>query len=151
MNQLHGIKYVAVTNPAAIVNNASFTTNEVDTNGYNYATFIVQVGATDIAMSALKVQESDTSGSGFADISGADLSSGSDIEGNATAVPSSTDDDSIHVLQMSLTGRKRYLDLVATAGNGSTGTYLSAVCLLSQAKLAPDTVAEHGLGNLVQL
>ncbi|MGB0973235.1 MAG: hypothetical protein ACPGVG_20115, partial [Mycobacterium sp.] len=55
-------KFVMVTAPAAIVDNASLTTAEIDTVGYDYARVLVILGATDIAMTALTVTESDTSG-----------------------------------------------------------------------------------------
>lgn len=151
MSKLHDAKFLQVIAPAAIVDNASFTTIEIDTIGYNYATIIFNLGATDIAMAALKVQESDTTGSGFADISGADLSSATDIDGAATALPSATDDGNVVVIQMDLRGRKRFLDLVATAGNGATGTFGSAVCVLSQADVAPESVAAAGCETLVRL
>jgi len=151
MSKLHDAKFQQVIAPAAIVDDASFTTAEIDTLGYNYATIIFNLGATDIAMAALKVQESDVSGSGFADITGADLSSATDIDGVATALPSATDDNNVIVIQLDLRGRKRYLDLVATAGNGSAGTFGSAVCVLSQADVAPESVSAAGCETLVRV
>lgn len=148
---MHNEKYVQVIAPAAIVDDASFTTNEIDTLDFDYATLITSIGATDIAMAALKVQESDTSGSGFADITGADLSSATDIDGNATALPSSDDDNNLIVIQIDLRGRKRYLDLVATAGNGSTGTFASAICILSKGAVAPESVADAGAETLIRV
>lgn len=151
MNALHCSKFFQVISPAAIVDNASYTTNEIDTLGYNYATIIVNIGATDIAMAALKVQESDTSGSGFVDISGADCDGGTDIDGSTAALPSATDDDSLVVIQINMQGRKRYLDLVATAGDGAAGTYASAVCILSDADVAPESVAGAGAETLIRV
>lgn len=151
MNELHNAKFEQVIAPAAIVDDASFTTNEIDTLDFDYATIVVSIGATDIAMTALKVQESDTSGSGFADISGADVSSATDIDGSATALPSATDDNNLVVIQLDLRGRKRYLDLVATAGNGSTGTYGSAICVLSKGAIAPESVAGAGAETLIRV
>lgn len=151
MNDLHNAKFAQVIAPAAITDNASFTTVEIDTVDYDYATIIVNIGATDIAMTALKVQESDTSGSGMADITGADLDGGTDIDGSTTALPSATDDNKLVVIQIDLRARKRYLDLVATAGNGSTGTYASAVCILSRGAVAPDTVAASGAETLIRV
>jgi hypothetical protein len=52
-------KLISVTPPAAIVDNTSYATAEVDTNGFDYAQYIVYLGATDIAMTALSVTESD--------------------------------------------------------------------------------------------
>lgn len=148
---MHNEKYVQVIAPAAIVDDASFTTNEIDTLDFDYATLITSIGATDIAMAALKVQESDTSGSGFADITGADLSSATDIDGNATALPSSDDDNNLIVIQIDLRGRKRYLDLVATAGDGASGTFASAVCVLSKGAVAPESVSAAGAETLIRV
>lgn len=138
-------KVVSVINPAAILDDASATTNEIDTLGYDYCTIYVQVGATDIAVAALKVQESDTSGSGFADIS-ALTASGTTGDGR---LPTATDDNKVFAFFIDLRKRKRYLDLVATAGNGSTGTYLSAIAVLSRAKESPSSSTELGLGGML--
>ena len=151
MNALHCSKFQQVIAPVAIVDNASWTTVEIDTLGYNYATIIVNIGATDIAMAALKVQESDTSGSGFADISGADCDGGTDIDGSTAALPSATDDNNVVVFQVNLRGRKRYLDLVATAGNGAAGTFASAVVVLSDSDVQPESVSDTGAETLIRV
>lgn len=150
-NALHDSKFVQVIAPVAIVDDASWTTLEIDTLGYNYATIIFNLGATDIAMAALKVQESDTSGSGFADISGADADGGTDIDGVTAALPSATDDGNLIVFQIDLRGRKRYLDLVATAGDGAAGTFGSAVAVLSCGDLAPESVSGAGCETLIRV
>ena len=151
MSKLHDAKFVQVIAPAAITDNASFTTNEIDTLGFNYATIVFNLGASDIAMTALKVQESDTTGSGFADVTGADMSSATDIDGAATALPSATDDNKFVVIQMDLRGRKRFLDLVATAGDGAAGTFAAACCILTQSDVAPESVSAAGCDTLVRL
>lgn len=133
-------KYVLVTPPAAIVDNAAFTTNEIDTIGWDYITIIVAFGAMDIAMAALKVQESDTSGSGFADITGATF---------ASALPSATADNTMFAFYIDLRNRMRYLDVVATGGDGSAGTYMSAIAILSRGTTSPVTVAGRGLAAQV--
>ena len=72
MNNLQNVKVVNVTPPAAIKDNASFATTTIDTLGFNKVAIYFALGATDIAMTALMVQESDDSGmSGAADITGA--------------------------------------------------------------------------------
>src|SRR5688572_16313347 len=125
---LHALsrKVVVVTNPAAIVDNASFTTGEIDTLGWDYATILVHLGATDIAMTVLKVQESDVSGSGMADVTGL-VCSGTTGDGR---LPTATDDNKVFAFFIDLRGRKRYLDLVATIGDGTVGGFISAVCIL---------------------
>lgn len=139
MNCIQNAAWVSVTPPAAIIDNASATTTEVDTvqSGvkYNRATFVIYIGALDIAVTTCKVQESDTSGSGFADITG------------ATVSITDTDDNKIFVIDIDLRGRKRYLDLVLTLGNGTLGTYVSAHCVLTGAAEAPNTATLRGLGG----
>jgi len=151
MDEIQRAKFVQVIAPAAIVDNASFTTAEIDTLDYDYATIVFNLGATDIAMAALKVQESDTSGSGFADIDGLDMNGDTAIDGNAAALPSADDDNSVIVFQVDLRGRKRYLDLVATAGNGATGTYGSAVAILTKGAVYGGTEAEMGAETVLRV
>lgn len=134
--------FFPVIAPAAIVDNASFTTNEIDTvqNGvkYDHVTIIVHIGALDIAMTALKVQESDTTGSGFADITGT-------VGGTDFTLPTATDDNKVVVFSVNCTNRKRYLDLVATGGDGATGTYASAIAILTRGKRGPTTATLKNL------
>lgn len=133
------VKYVNVTPPAAIVDNASFATASIDTKGWNYVTILFILGAADIAMSALKLQESDTDSS-YADITGATF---------AGSLPSATDDNKIYAFHVNLLGRKRYLDVVATGGDGAAGTYGTCLAILSRGEQAPDTATLRGLGGQV--
>ena len=141
MNRLQNVKYVAITPPGAILDDASATTAEIDTLGFDYLTIVCQVGATDIAMTALKVTESDTSGSNHADVTGLVFGTSTDIDGNTSALPSATDDNKFFVFQIDLRGRKRYIDLTATMGNGTAGGYFVAFGILSRADDAPTTEA----------
>lgn len=132
MNQQQYVVRKWITPPAAISDNATLTTTEIDTIGYNYATIVVGIGATDIAMGSLKVTESDTAGSGHADITGADFSVA------PATVPSATDDNKFFVVNIDLrNGRKRYLDVTATTGNGTAGTYVCIWIELTRAQIAP--------------
>lgn len=145
-------KFVAITPPAAIVDNASYTTAAVDTKGYKFCQIVAQLGATDIAMVALKVQESDDSGmSGAADVTGLVVGTSNNIAGSASALPSATDDDKFMLFEVDLRGRKRYLDLVATAGDGTAGTYMSALAILHNGDIAPVTAAERGCDEILRV
>jgi hypothetical protein len=148
---IQNFKMVSVTPPAAIVDNAAFTTAEVDTKGFDYALFKVYIGAIDIAMAALQVTESDTSGSGHAAIAGTVFGTAADIEGTTTALPSADDDNTFVVIGIDLRGRKRYLDLNMTAGNGAAGTFAAAWCELYTADAMPTTVAGHGCSAMVMV
>lgn len=144
-------KYLQVIAPAAIVDNAAFTTTEIDTLGWDYAEIIVNIGATDVAMAALKVQESDTSGSGFTDVTGLDMDGDTDIDGNTAALPSATDDNKLIIFQIDLRNRKRYLDLSATAGNGTNGTFASGICRLSRGAEWPSSSTEFGAETVLRV
>lgn len=138
MNSTQEMKVVNVIPPAVIKDNASFTAVGVDRTGFHYATFYVTLGATDIAMAALKLQESDTDGS-YADVDGADFSV------SPLTLPTAGNDNGVVGIFVDLEKRKKWLTLVATAGDGSAGTYLSAVCLLSAGNIGPSDATSRGL------
>jgi len=150
-NPLQKCKYAVAIAPGAIKDNASFTATEIDTLGYDYCTIVVQLGATDIAMAALKVRETDTSGSGQTDIAAATIANAAclDIAGSATVLPSATDDNKVIVFNLDMRKYGRYLDVVATAGDGTNGTYLSATAILSRAEVGPITSANAGADTVV--
>lgn len=144
-------KFVAVTPPGAIVDNASWTTAEIDTLGFDYCTIYVQFGAMDIAMTALKVQESNSSGSGMADITGLVYGTSADISGSTSSLPSATADNTCFAFEIDLRNRKRYLDVVATGGDGAAGTYCTIVALLSRAENLGNTASARGLANILRV
>lgn len=137
---LQNHKFVSITPPAAIIDDASATTASIDTLGYDYLTVVCYLGATDIAMTALKLQESDTDGS-YDDIT----------SGGFTTLPSATDDNKAFTFFVDLRRRKRYIDLVATIGDGTAGTYFTAMGFLSNAEVTPTSATERGLGGQVIL
>ena len=138
-------KYVQITSPAALVDNAAFTTNTIDTQGYDYLTVLVSVGATDIAFAGLKMQESNDSGmSGAADITGLVFGTSTNTAGSTSAVPSATDDNKLFAFHVDLKACKRYLDVVATGGDGSTGAYMACIGILSRAAQTPTTATGRG-------
>lgn len=130
-------KVVAITNPVAINDNSAYTTNSIDTKGYEYLDVYVMFGAMDIAMAALKLQTSDTD-SAYGDLSGADFSV------SPATLPSATDDNHLFHIGVDLKGKKRFFDLVATAGDGAAGTYMVAWAVLSRAKVTPTSATERG-------
>lgn len=144
MNPLQNIKFVNLTPPAAIIDNASATVAELDTKGWDYAQIVMLLGATDIAMTALTVTESDTTGSGHANVTGLIVGTSTEIDGGTSVLPISTADNGIVCFDIDLRGRKRFLDMTVTAGDGSAGTYLAIFAILSRGKEAPTTMAERG-------
>ena len=143
MIEAQNAKYGVLVAPGAILDDASATSNALDCTGYDYLEVMVPIGATDIAMAALKLQECDTAGGTYTDIPGTTFGTDSDIEGSTTALPDDEADGEMVVFQVNLIGRLKYVKLVLTAGNGSTGTYANAVARLSRGDM-PTTNAEAG-------
>lgn len=140
-------KYVSAVAPAAILDNTSLTGITIDAKGAGYAEIILELGATDIAMTVLKVQESDDDSS-YDDISGATFNGGKNTDGGTLALPSATDDGQTIVFQIDMLGRKRYLKVVGTFGDGSTGGFIAGTCRLSQLALVPSvdtSIADGGV------
>ena len=150
-NSFKNCKHVTITPPAAIVNNASYTTAEIDTKGFRHMRIVAHLGATDIAMTALKATESDTTGSGHADITGAVFGTSTDIAGNTSALPTANDDNKFFIIDLDLRGRKRFIDVTATAGNGSTGTYLAIWAELYQGEQKPVSLTNMGAGGALSV
>lgn len=139
-------KMVAITPPAAIVDNASLTTASIDTKGFAHCRIMVLIGATDIAMTALKVQESDND-SDYSDVTGAVFATSKNDAGSTSALPVATDDNKFFCIDIDLIGRKRYLDLVATCGDGSAGTYITAWAELRRGEKVPAKASEAGISQ----
>lgn len=130
-------KVVPVSLPVAISDNAAITTASIDTKGYDYLDVYLMLGATDIAMAALKIGQSDTDGS-YVDVTGGDFSVA------PATLPSATDDGLIYAIHVNLVGKKRYFDVTATTGDGVAGTYAVIWAVLSRAEQMPDSAADRG-------
>jgi len=133
--------------------NDSFTAVAIDTSDFDYAELAALVQGIPADMTALKVQECDTSGGTYADVTGAVFGTSTAKSGSTSTLPTgASDDDTIRLIQIDLRGRKRYLKVVATAGDGSgTATELTVLCRLSRAKIKPDTAAEAGAAEILCL
>lgn len=152
MNTLQNAKPFLVTAPQAKVNNGSITTNTIDTLGFAKLAVYFVIGDTDIAMTALRLDESDASNMASATkITGAEYGVSTNPDTGATStLPSATDDNKIFGFFVDLKGRKRYIDVVATAGNGATGTFASCVAVLYNGDTTVDNATERGLAaNLI--
>lgn len=144
-------KVVNVTPPAAIIDNAAAPTAIVDTLGWGYIQWFVIFGAMDIAATVMKLTESDDSGmSGAADITGLVSGTSNNIAGSASTLPSATDDNKVSILECDLRGRKRYQDLSLTLGDGSAGTYVTVIAILSRPEVAPVTAAQRGAREVLR-
>lgn len=120
--------YPVIAISPQIANGGNAVASTVDTRGYEYATFHVSIGDTAAALTALKVQES-TSGLGeWADVSGAALTGGD--------LPTANSECRTFSIYVPMTvARKRFLQLIATAGSGNIN--ISAICVLSGAEVTP--------------
>jgi hypothetical protein len=143
MYDLQSVKVVQITPPGAIVDNAAFTTATLDTRGFGEVLFIVNIGALDIAIAALKLQESDASNMASAtDITGADFSV------SPLTLPIDTADNTNIQIHVRLgANRKRYMDISVTGGDGSAGSYVSILAILGRGSADPSTAALAGAGQ----
>jgi len=128
MNHHSGAKS-AVKITTSVASNATHS-HEIDTAGFKYLAvdviFSAFTAATASYASVLKVQESDTSGSGQADISGLSITAGAGATSGTGALAR---------FNVDLRGRKRYLTVVATPGN--------TVAIATDARLAKADVHSY--------
>lgn len=141
MKHIQNSKVVVVTPPAAIVDNAAFTTAAIDTKGFAQLTILAIFGAMDIAVASASVRQSDASNMG----SPTTLSTG----GTDFTLPSGTADNTVLGFDIDLRGRQRYIDFEITGGDGAAGTYLTVIAILSRAATAPASAADRGLAQAV--
>ena len=108
-------------------NHAAGTVNgpAIDRKGFEEALVVVNSGTNGTGGTVdIKIQESDASGSGFADITDA-----------AFAQITEANDNTVYVGRLNLVGRKRYLRVVATVGTAAC--YLGVDVILGAAKELP--------------
>lgn len=144
-------KYIIVTPPAALLDNASAATAEIDTLTWDYLQYITIIGATNTAMTALAATESDVTGTGHGNITGLIWATSANIAGDTSTLPIATDDNTIFVMDINLLGRKRFIDLTATNDATSTGGYIAILAILSRGEGVLDTAAGRGAGEILRV
>ena len=144
-------KYVRAISPAAAIDNTSATATVIDARDFDYCTIVVQLGGTDIAMTALKVQTAATSGGSYTDLTGATFAGGTSPDGTTLALPSATDDNQVCVFQIDMRGKNPFLQVVATFGDGAVGGFISATAILTKAHLAPSTSVTMADGDVCRV
>lgn len=150
MESLQGVKKGICVLPQ-VLDNATATSYVIDTAGVDYVNIDVVIGTTDVALTALKVQESDVA------TNSTTLDTGADITGlvygasGAAALPTDTDDNKIFSFEINTQGRKRYLQLVAVAGNGTTGVAIAAHYNANKVANQPLTNAGKGIAAALNL
>jgi len=94
-----------------------------DFDGAKGVLFVIYTGFIDVALAALKVQQAD------AKTDATTLTSGADVH-DVTAKPTASDDNEFVLVYVPMSlWTKRYLQLQATGGDGTTGVYLAAVAI----------------------
>ena len=144
-------KYVEITNPGALLDNASATTAEVDTLGYDYAVVVVQLGATDGGLTALQITESDATGSGHVAVTGLVYGTSTNSAGTTSTLPGEASDNQSRAFFIDLRARKRFIDLDITAPNTTSGAYVTAFAVLFKPGIAPNTAAEWGFDEVLRV
>lgn len=115
---------VATTDPQAIYDDATATTDFVDMSVFDKVMFIICIGATDITVDAL-LQESDASNG----------SSPSSISGKALTQVTADDDNKQFTIEVSASEcSKRYVGCNATIGDGSTGAFVTVIGIAGDAR-----------------
>ena len=150
MNPLQQCKFCHLIPPAVIKDDASHTTSVVDCLGWDSAVAVLSIGATDVAYADIDIQESDNNSS-WSEVAATDFTDNTqvDMDGTALALPDANADNTIIAIHLDLKKRKRYLKMTSTAGNGSAGTYASAIMILSRGETLPNTSAEMcGTGGI---
>lgn len=136
--------FLPVIDPTRL-NGATAGAQVIDLKGHNFCEINVQIGATDAAATAFKLQESDVKASATA------LTNGADITGATFAsLPSASSDSTIWQLAFPTSGRKRYVLLVYTAAS-ATGTDIAAHARLTQSDSVTPTATGLGLAGLTVL
>ena len=148
-------KTVLLTPPAAIVDNAAFTTIALDTRGFNYAEIFVAFGAMDIAATVLKVQESDTitdvnTLASGADITGLIYGTSTNDAGGTSTLPTATSDNTVFKFEVDMRGRRRYLDVSLTGGDGTAGTFAVVWANLFEGDKPPTSATEKGVVQVLR-
>ena len=130
--------------PPSLTDNADPTgLTYIDTAGYAHLRVLFQIGATDIATTAApKLTDCNTSGGTYADITSAALAAAIDAG----------DDSKIFCIDVDLEGKKRYVKPAITCGDGTLGTNICILGILSTAtERIPENATEAGLEELIQV
>lgn len=122
----HDNKAVQAIAPAVVAANTNGIT--VDLKGFDSALFVVNTGAIDAAGAfSIKLQESDTGTSGWADVVPADILGGA---------PATLEANAAYRIGYIGSKRKRYVRAVATKAGG-TSIALGVVAILGHPAIAP--------------
>jgi len=147
MIEIQNMKFVNMLYPQLKDDGDLADNNYVDTSGWNHLRVLMQIGNLDIALgstaegNALKLEECDTAGGGYTDVTDAAL---------ADAI-AADEDGKLFAIDIDLRKtHKRYMRLNAPhAGDGEVGVNASALGILSMPNIGPKDAAGQGLTELV--
>lgn len=142
MNHIEGTKTSAKI--SAAVATSGTHSHEIDTYGADYVSVDVVfsnfTATTSAYASVLKLQQSDTAGSGQADVSGFTVTTGA---GRTTGVGLN---GAVCRFNVDMRGKKRYLTVVATPGVAAN---IASVARLSKNEDMPITASGAGVDNFI--
>jgi len=125
MRKAETVKVVTSLHPQ-LCNNNTFNGTGVEVAGFGQAIVVVAIGATDVALTTLKLQESDDN-SNWSDVTDGAIT-GADL-------PSATDDNKSWAFNYNVLGKgKRYVRPVLVAGS-ATGAYVHSYAILSEGSI----------------
>ena len=142
-------KTVVSVPPQSVADNTSVTCAAVDTYGFEYAEFTFVWGVTALALSTLKIQESDFANmSSPDDITGTVFGTDDNDTGSASTLPSATDDNKAFSVMVDLRGRKRYIQpVISTPVSANNTGLMTVICKLGRPHEAPRLAANSGLAQ----
>ena len=143
MNELQNTKIFNSIPPGVIKDNAAFVSNVIDKQdfpGASYLEFVGLLGATDVTVATLKVMESSVK------TDATTLGGTPTLVKDSTTKPSATADNGVFAFGIDLAkSRQRYLQLQATSGDGTSGTYLAAIAIAHRLGEASSLAADRNL------
>ena len=132
--------------PAAAVGSTATATLVIDTLGYDHASITVlrASNASTVFANAVKVEESDSSGSGYSDVTAL---VGGGTGGFAIPAVSATGSAAVLKLDVDTKAKKRYLRVNYTPGASAN---VAIVARLGRAEVAPENASQAGVIGLVR-
>lgn len=140
MQTFQNCKFVQTVNPIDTTG-ATATSAAIDCIGAGEVLLIVNLGNVAANMTALKIQECETSGGSYTDVTG----------GAWTSPTAASGDNTIRIATINRRngGRQRYLKIVATGGAGAT--LISATAVLGELEKTPTSATEQNVTEVLTI
>ena len=130
VDQKSDIKQLSALNIQSITTDTTTAGNEIDMQGFEALTLVIQAGTLTDGTYTPLVQESDTSGSGFTDVANDDLVG---TEADAAV------DASNEIKRIGYVGKKRYVKLSIVSTSTTSGGTVGSAAIQGAAKHNPVT------------